>query len=283
MVTQARRYRPERHKPVLFRGLMLYFLPLPLIPATVSALLVGEPLIAIARGAALASCLLAATLIRRGLRLEQAARHRRLRRRSSSVPYRLSGACVLSAGMSILAWQGIVPGYSLAISLLFGAAVLAACYLYYDFDPSRRDPEIAAVGITAEELIELLDEAETRILAIEDASREIANTEFRDRLRRIVTEVRGILDTIEKNPVDARRARKFLKVYLDGARQVTEGYARTHQGAELPELEGNFRRVLTSFETVITDQQLKLRENNLNELDVNIEVLQLQLEKEGVT
>jgi len=74
-----------------------------------------------------------------------------------------------------------------------------------------------------------------------------------------------------------------LKVYLDGAQQVTEGYARTHSKNETHALEDNFRRVLTTIETVIAEQQLKLEENNLSDLDVNIEVLQMQLEKEGVT
>ena len=48
-------------------------------------------------------------------------------------------------------------------------------------------------------------------------------------------------------------------------------------------MEDNFRRVLTTIETVIAEQQTKLKENNLSDLDVNIEVLQMQLEKEGVT
>ena len=283
MVTQARRYRPEQQKPFLFRGLMLYVLPLPLIPATVSALMVGEPLIALARAAGFASCLVAATLIRRGMRLDMEAKRRRLRRRASTVPYRVLGSAILSLGMFVLAWLGIYPGYGFVASVLFGGAVLGACYLYYDFDPARKNADIAAVGITTEEIVELLDEAEERIDAIETASRDIRNAEFRDRLRRIVGEARAILETIEKDPVDARRARKFLKVYLDGARQVTEGYARTHRTDDTPALEDNFRRVLVTIETVINDQQLKLQENDLNALDVNMEVLQMQLEKEGVT
>ena len=283
MAGQAKRYRPEEQKPFLFRGLMLYILPLPLIPATVSALLVGEPRYALARAAGLAACLVAATLIRRGMQLDIEARRRRLRRRASTVPYRMIGAGVLSAGMFVLAWLGIYPGYGLVSSALLGAAVFAACYLYYGFDPAKQDPQIAAVGITTEEIVELLDEAEGRISAIETASQDINNQEFRDRLRRIVKEARAVLDTIERDPVDARRARKFLKVYLDGARQVTEGYARTHRQGGTPQLEDNFRRVLTTIETVIAEQQDKLRENNLNDLDITIEVLQLQMEKEGVT
>ena len=267
----------------MWRGLLLYVLPLPLLPATFSALGDGEIIVALSRALGFVMTVAAATLIRKGIRLDNEARKRRLRRRASTVQYRMIGAVLLAAGMFIVAWQGLpAQGYGIVTSAIFSAAVLLGCYLYYDFDPARKDPNIAAVGITTEELIELLDEAEERVIAIETASRDIHNIEFRDRLRRIVKEARAILDTIERDPVDARRARKFLKVYLDGAQQVTEGYARTHKAGETHALEDNFRRVLTTIETVIAEQQLKLGENNLADLDVNIEVLQMQLEKEGV-
>lgn len=282
-MSSATRIDSDTKPKVMWRGFLLYILSLPLLPAAFSSLMDGNPIEAVARGVGFVLAMTAATLIRKGIRLENEARKRRLRRRASTVPYRLIGAVLLSIGMFVVAWLGLADRYSLFDSALYAGAVLLGCYLYYDFDPARKDPEVAAVGITTEELIELLDEAEGRLQSIEKSSRKIHNIEFKDRLRRIVKDARGILDTIEKDPADARRARKFLKVYLDGAQQVTEGYARTHEKGEAHALEDNFRRVLTTIETVITEQQIKLRDNNLQDLDVTIEVLQMQLEKEGVT
>ena len=279
----ATRIDSDTKPQVLWRGFLLFLLPLPLLPATLFALMSGDLVRTLACAAGFALSMTAAIFIRKGIRLDNEAKKRRLRRRASTVQYRMIGAVLVSVGMFLVAWLGISDKYSLFNSILFGAAVLLGCYLYYDFDPARKDPDIAAVGITTEELIELLDEAEGRIAGIEQASRRIHNLEFKDRLRRIVKEARDILGTIEKDPVDARRARKFLKVYLDGAQQVTEGFARTHTEDEDHALEDNFRRVLTTIETVIAEQQQKLAENNLSDLDVNIEVLQMQLEKEGVT
>jgi len=277
------RIESDTKPKVLWRGFMLYLLALPLLPAAFFSLMDGNLLEALSRSAGLILTLTAATLIRKGIRLDNEARKRRLRRRASTVQYRMIGACLAAVGVFIVAWLGLADRYSMLESVLYGLAVLLGCYLYYDFDPARRDPDIAAVGITTEELVDLLDEAEGRLQSIEQSSRRIHNIEFKDRLRRIVKEARDILDTVENDPVDARRARKFLKVYLDGAQQVTEGYARTHTKGESHELEDNFRRVLTTIETVVAEQQLKLKENNLSDLDVNIEVLQMQLEKEGVT
>jgi len=175
---------------VLWRGFLLYVLPFPLLPAAFFALMDGEPLKAIARAAGFVLAMVAATFIRKGIRLDNEARKRRLRRRASTVQYRLIGAGLVSVGMFIVAWLGLSGQNSIFVSALYGVAVMLGCYLYYDFDPARKDPEIAAVGITTEELIELLDEAEGRIAGIEQASGQIHNIEFKDRLRRIVKEAR---------------------------------------------------------------------------------------------
>ena len=354
-MSRVKPFDPDAKQPILWRGWLLYLLPLPLLPATLSTLGDGDLVKTLARGAGLALILGGASFIRRGIRLDNEAIRRNLRRRASTVRYRLIGAGMASVGTFLVAWLGIAARHGVLGSLLIGLAVLLGCYLYYDFDDPTRRPDIAAVGITTEELVELLDEAEGRIQRIEsDAARinntefrdrlrriaveavligaavllgcylyydfddpvhrpdiaatgitteelvalldeaegriqrieadaaRINNTEFRDRLRRIAAEAREILATIERDPVDARRARKFLKVYLDGAQQVTEGYARTHRGENTPALEDNFRRVLGTIETVIAEQQAKLAENNAADLDVKIEVLQLQLEREGV-
>ena len=278
----VKRLNSEPKPRFQWRGLLLYILPLPLLPASVIALNADNTVAALARAVAFALAMFAATLIRKGIRLQAEGERRRFKRRASTVPYRLIGAGLLSVSMFTVAMWGLSQ-HSLLDAIIFALAVMLGCYLYYDFDPARKDPQVAAVGITTEELIELLEEAEDKIVSIERSSKDIDNTEFRDRLRRIAREARAILDTIEQDPVDARRARKFLKVYLDGAQQVTEGYARTHKGESNPVLEDNFRRVLTTIETVIADQQRKLQQNNLSDLEVNIEVLQMQIEKEGVT
>ena len=283
-MSSARRIEAGGPPKILWGGLLLYFLALPLIPAVVIALGSGEVVAALANSAGLALIFVGATLIRRGLRLQAQATKRAWKRRASPKPYRLIGAALVSVAIVLVAWLGVTSngGHNLIVSVLFGSAAFLGCYLYYDFDASARKDDVPLVGITTEELIDLLDEAEDRIEAIEHAGKSIKNVEFRDRLRRITQEARKITGAIEEDPTDARRARKFLKVYLDGAQQVTEGYARMHTAGDTEQLEDNFRRVLTTIETVIAEQQQKLKENNVSELDVQIEVLQMQLEKEGV-
>lgn len=280
----SKRFQPGKPGVTRFGGVLVYLLALPLLPAAIISLARGHALQAVGYGIGFAAAMVAGTMIRRGLNIEAEAARRKISRRSSTVPYKFTGSVILAVGMFVVA---LASGkYSLIEQLLFAGATLLGGYLYYGFDPSRKNPELAAIGITSEELIDLLEEAELKIENIEAARNEIRNPEFRGKLQKITEGAREILDTIEDDPTDARKARKFLKVYLDGAQQVTAGYARMHkqdQGGAEVELEDNFRRVLGTIETVIDEQKQKLAENNVNDLDVQIEVLQLQLEKEGVT
>ena len=275
----AERYTPNKRKPLL-KGALLYLLPLPLLPAALLALSSGNFQKLAGSGGGFVLFMLGAVLMRKGVVIEAEAAGRKIFRRASTVPYKMLGGVSVAVASGLVNW--LTLGRGLFESLVYGLVAFAGCYLYYGWDPARKNPEISAVGITSEEVIDLLEEAEGRMAKIEQARRKIRNPELNDRLRKILKGVRRILDIIEEDPRDARRARKFLRVYLDGAMQVTEGYAKTHTMGDTPLLEENFRRVLGTIETVIEDQQQKLLENNLSELDVNIEVLQMQLEKEGV-
>lgn len=258
---------------------MLYFLPMPLLLLALVNIF-SSVTAAIGYAVAFALSMVAATLVRKGLDIEFEATRRKIVRRSSAVPYKLLGAAIVGAGIFTGAKVGV--GLALFNSVLLGAAATLGALMVYGRDPSRHSPDMPAIGVTSEEVLEILNEADSRILAIEAARDRIHNVELKDRLRGIVKGVREIMGIVEEDPRDLRRARKFLKVYLDGARRVTEGYADTHNYGDTGELEVNFRNVLTTIENVIVDQKEKLRENNLTELDVQIEVLQLQLEKEGV-
>ncbi|NNC63438.1 MAG: 5-bromo-4-chloroindolyl phosphate hydrolase, partial [Gammaproteobacteria bacterium] len=137
-------------------------------------------------------------------------------------------------------------------------------------------------GYSTEEIVAALSEAEDKIRSIEGAARDIRNPELTRRLKSISQRARRILGVMEEDPADIRRARRFLNVYLDGARRVTEGYARTHRAGQASELEDNFRNVLNTIDGVFKEQHQKLLEHDKLDLDVQIDVLSQQLKKQGV-
>jgi 5-bromo-4-chloroindolyl phosphate hydrolysis protein len=141
----------------------------------------------------------------------------------------------------------------------------------------------AAQGIDRGAVTRQLEQAYGRLRGIEAAAREIAVPEFGERLSRITRIGRSILDEIERDPRDAARARRFLNLYLDSAERVTLEYARTHRQIRSRPLERNFRQLLVDMESTFTEQHRKLLESDMLSLDVDIEVLNARLKREGVS
>lgn len=277
--TMAERYQPTPGRFPSTKGLLMFLLPLPVLFAAVAALARGDIGGLFDNAVCYGLFLAGALWLRRGLR--SALDYDRRRVAKAPWPLKTLGSGTIALATALTAWSG--AHQSLVVSGAFGLLALFGCYLNYGFDPrgAKRFTDRDGVDNT-ERVVEALSQAEASIAAIEQTTREIRNAELNGRLRRIVAQARQILTMLEEDPRDLRRARKFLNVYLDGAKQVTEGYARTHGRVTTPELEDNFRRVLTTIEEVFAEQQQKLLEADVTDLDVQIEVLTTQLKREGV-
>ncbi len=277
--TMAERYRLPSGQFPSTKGVLMFLLPLPVLIAAIVALARGQlgPLIGDAAGYSL--FLAGALLLRRGLLSEGDYDRRRVAK--APWPLKTLGSGLIALATGVTAWLG--ADHHPAMGGAFGLAALLGCYLNYGFDPRAAKRFTDRDGIDAtEQVVQALEQAERSIAAIEQASRDIRNAELNARLRRIAQLARDILKLLEEDPRDLRRARKFLNVYLDGAHKVTEGYAKTHARVAAPELDDNFRRVLITIEEVFQEQQQKLLETDITDLDVQIEVLTTQLTREGV-
>ena len=263
-----------------FKGLLLFLLPLPVLFAAIRALVGGNLPVLLASTVGYTLFLGGAILARRGMQ-NQAEYERRKIAYAPRYPLKLLGAILVAAATGITAT--FAAGYNPANGLCFGLGALLGFYLVYGFDPRATKRATDSYGLDATpQLLQALTSADKTLLAIEQARKNIRNNELRARLDNIIKLARQILKTLEENPDALRRARKFLNVYLDGAQQVTEGYVRTHQQAQSQQLEANFRNVLTTIEDVFKEQQQKLLESDVLDLDIKIEVLSEQLKREGV-
>ncbi len=262
------------------RGILIYVLAAPLVLALPLAVLEADVQRVVAHGAALALYLGGAAWINAGQRI-QAEYQRRKVANPPRLPRKSLGAGLVAAGVFVSAWLTVPHHPIIAGTLALGA--LVGAHLLYGFDPRRpKVVELGAHGYTTEEVLEALDEAESAIGSIEKSRQRIRNLELSRGLGRICASARDILEVIENDPRDLRRARKFLKVYLTGAQRVCDGYARLHPRGQSAELEENFRNVLKTIEDVFKEQHDRLLENNVLDLDVQIEVLSNQLKREGV-
>jgi len=274
-----RNHKTAARRP-LTGGFLLYLFSAILLIALIKSLNSGQTINFLAGAISFLTMLVGAWSVRKGLFYEAEAAMRKWNR-STRVPWKVTGAVLV--GVSTAVASLFMVGQPLIISIGAGIGAIAGAMLCYGLDPQYSNPDaVSTLGVTTDEVVEALEEAETKITSIENAARSIHELELKDRLRKITDKAREILDVIEEDPRDLRRARKFMKVYLEGAEKVTNGYVKMHPGAKDAKLDNNFRNVLITIENVFTEQHTKLMENDVLDLDIEIEVLQAQLKHEGV-
>lgn len=225
---------------------------------------------------------LAGNLVARGCREEAEQEGRTLA--LSPMPWRLFGAG--AAGLAAFAASFGPAHDNIAMALLFGVLTGVACIMTYGLDPrtDRAAIEAAAkrAGIKGKDMLGVLDEAHRKVRGIEEAAAGLRSRELRGRLERICAQARTILSQLERDPKDLSRARRFLVTYLDGTRDVVGKYARAQNDLADTPLALNFRQVLTTVEQVFAEQEEVLRKNDRLDLEVQIEVLETQLKREGI-
>ncbi len=201
----------------------------------------------------------------------------------SPTPWKLLGS--LAAGAAAAAIS-LGSGDGLGMTVVYGALVAGAAVFTYGLDPraDRSALEAAAqrAGIKSKDVIDTLDEAHRKVRGIEDAAQGLHSRELKARLDRICQQARMILAQLEQDPKNLSRARRFLVTYLDGTRDVVTKYAAQQRDVGETLLAENFRRVLSTIEQVFAEQEEVLKQDDKLDLEVQIEVLETQLKREGV-
>ncbi|MEM8915526.1 MAG: 5-bromo-4-chloroindolyl phosphate hydrolysis family protein [Pseudomonadota bacterium] len=279
-MTAVRRTSKDRAGGALgYRGLFLFVLAVPFAVATFNALRSGQTMGMVFFGLGLALMLASAQATRKGLQAEKAYDDRPIAQ-PPSLPMKGFGGLAAAGAVGLTAW--LATGLDIVAAAALAVAALVGHTLAYGLDPRKSKGEIAGHGFTPDEVAEAVDEALGKIDAIEKSARSIKVREFTARLNSICGIARSVVTNIEKDPGDLRRARRFLNIYLDSARQVTEKYAKTHKDLDDAELEHNFRDLLVNMENAFEEQRDRLLRNDKLDLDVEIEVLSDQLRREGI-
>ena len=278
-MSKATRYDPENKilntVKTGFKGLLLFLMPMPVLLGALSHLLKGNITLSIISGLLFAGFMIGAIVARHGFKLESHFKQKKFSR-APGTPFKSVAAIIIATTTGLTAW--LLTEYGLFQSILFGAVTLFAFYIAYGVDPRKDKTGNISLGNTADEVFAALEEAEVKISRIETSRKNIRNIEFNRHLKLIIKKARGILNLIEEDPKDLTRARRFLKVYLDGTARVTESYANTqNKSASTAALDQNFAEVLESIESTFDEQHQKLLENDQFDLDVKIEVLKAQL------
>ncbi|MFK8012932.1 MAG: 5-bromo-4-chloroindolyl phosphate hydrolysis family protein [Marinicellaceae bacterium] len=269
----------EVSKSSSYSAWLLYIYSLPYLLAVISKLLSGELLNLVLVSAVLFSIILSAHWMGIGLKNKS---HFTSRKFKNNAPFPMMFLSSLLLGIANFVGAWLLAEYNLFSAIGFGIAATVGCWLWYGLD-AVKSKHIGFSDVTdADKALEILQNSETLVISIEKANRGIDNAEMSHRLNKITTLARDVLAVLYSQPNKIRKARRFLNTYLTGAESVVERYANNHNNTENLDLEQNFREVLENIEVVFSEQYEKLISSEAFDLDVDIEVLNTLLKKQGI-
>lgn len=221
--------------------------------------------------------LLAAWLTREGERAHEAWETRVVARRPA-LPRKIFGSVLTGLGIGLAAWA---PGAGLVAPLLLGGLGAGLHLIAFGPDPLSDKGMEGQDSFQTERVATAVAEAEKHLAAMREAARPLGDREVMDRLDRFAATARGMFRTVENDPRDLTSSRKYLSVYLDGARAATAQFARLYGTTRDPQARAEYLALLDDLDTRFTQKADALLSNDRNRMDVEIEVLRERLAQEA--
>ena len=166
--------------------------------------------------------------------------------------------------------------------LLFGVAATILHSVSFGFDPLKGKGMEGIDTFQQDRVARVVDDAEAHLSAMTDAIKRAGDRQVEARVERFQDTARELFRTVEEDPRDLAGARKYLTVYLQGARDATikfaDVYARTRDAQTL----NDFTALLDDLEQNFAARTRKMLLDDRSDLTVEIDVLRERLQREGV-
>ncbi len=277
--TLPNRFRGKKAYQSNIRAKLLFWIPLPLIFAGIGEMRAANSSGMVYDWGALAFLLLAAWLLRDGLTAEAAYNARKVAR-PPAFPRKIFASLSTGIGVGLAAYGGAHA--PLITSLVFAAAAAAAHALSFGIDPLHSKGVAGFDAFETTRVAKAVDRAERLLSETVAASHRFNDRKLEGRIEKLASTARDMFRTVEQDPRDLARARKFLGVYLMGARDATIKFADLYARNRNSSQRADYESLLDDLEKSFTNQREALLLDDRSDLDVEIEVLQDRLKQEGV-
>lgn len=256
-----------------FRANLLFVAPSFLI---VKAFL-SEPVVLGQYLAAWAILMLAAWLTREGLRAEEAYEARTIAKRPA-IPRKMFGSVLTGAGLGLAGFAGFgLP--DAAVFAVFGAGL----HLFaFGLDPMSDKGAEGVDAFQSDRVARAVDEAEKHLAAMSEAIKRARDPKLERRVETFQATARRMFRSVENDPRDLVAARRYLGVYLLGARDATVRFADLYARSRNAEARADYLALLDDLEESFAKRTEKLLLDDKSGLDIEIEVLRERLAREGV-
>jgi 5-bromo-4-chloroindolyl phosphate hydrolysis protein len=230
---------------------------------------------------------LSAWLTREGLRAQAAYDARKVARRPA-FPRKMAASLLAGLGIGVAAFKtemmGVMfvsePGvlapviYGVITTVLHGAA--------FGLDPLKDKGMEGIDTFQQNRVARAVGEGEAYLSAMSDAIKRAGDRNIDARVERFQTTARDLFRTVEEDPRDLTAARKYLTVYLLGARDATIKFADIYARSRDQQARDDYLALLDDLEQNFAARTRKMLLDDRSDLTVEIDVLRERLEREGV-
>jgi len=224
---------------------------------------------------------LGAWLLREGLRAEAAFAERKVARRPA-LPRKIFAAAAAGLGTA-LAVAAHQNGLSEILApLLFGLCATALHLAAFGIDPLKSKGMEGIDTFQQDRVARVVDEAEKTLAQMTDAIARAGDRRAEAQLTQFQDAARTLIRTVEEDPRDLTAARKYLSVYLHGARDATVKFADIYARTRDSQARDDYLALLTDLEQNFAARTEKSLLDDRSDLTVEIDVLRERLSREGV-
>ncbi len=194
-----------------------------------------------------------------------------------AIPRKLFASAATGLGVVAAAW---VPEGGLLAPVIFGAVAAGLHVTAFGPDPLR--DKIAAEGRGDARVVRAVDEAETLLQEMQDLIAQSRDRELITLVERFRDTARTLFREVEADPRDLSGVRRYLSVYLLGARDATARFVEVWRKNHDFEARSDYIALLGDLDQTFAARTHQLIEDARTDLDIEIGVLRDRLEREGV-
>lgn len=277
--TPVNAFRNRRVAPNYLRANLLFLVPLPLLFSGIGELTSGDAVGMVGELGAMGMLLLSPWLLREGIKAEAAFTERKVAR-PPAIPRKLFAAILTGAGVFTAAWLGW--DQAIISAGIFGVLASGAHIMSFGLDPMRKKGMADFNAFDNDRVAKAVDKAEATLIEMRDAASRFNDRTLEAQVERFSNAVREVFRAVEDDPRDLTRARKFLGIYLTGAKDATIKFADLYTKNRSTEAKGDYVALITDLETSFSDHREVLLLDDRSDLDIEIEVLRDRLKQEGL-
>ena len=219
-----------------------------------------------------------AWLTREGVIAQDAYDQRRVARRPA-IPRKIFGSVLMGLGLGL---AGLGNAYGMAGPVIFGLFGAGLHFFAFGADPMRDKGMEGIDEFQTDRVARAVDTAEAYLTAMSDAMLRARDRSLESRLADFQTHVRELLRAVEDDPQNLSPARRYLSVYLEGARDATVKFVDIYERDRDAEARSDYVALLDDLEQNFMLRTETLRDSDRQRLDIEIDVLRERLEREGL-